>query len=135
MKKFILTLLIISNILLIAQENYSNAIMPKLPSAFDMFIGREGNNKLPQYIKNDLIRDDYKRKLPDLNNTNLSFFQKYPLEFHLTSTFSYAAHTNTFILLNNLSFPSKQTTHTGLSVSSNGFSSNIVIDLIFDFCL
>ena len=61
-----------------------------------MFIGREGNNKLPQYIKNDLIRDDYKRKLPDLNNTNLSFFQKYPLEFHLTSTFSYAAHTNTF---------------------------------------
>lgn len=96
MKKFILTLLIISNILLIAQENYSNAIMPKLPSAFDMFIGREGNNKLPQYIKNDLIRDDYKRKLPDLNNTNLSFFQKYPLEFHLTSTFSYAAHTNTF---------------------------------------
>ncbi|TXJ16433.1 hypothetical protein EPJ64_03350 [Brachyspira aalborgi] len=96
MKKFILTLLIISNILLIAQENYSNAIMPKLPNAFDMFIGREENNKLPQYIKNDLIRDDYKRKLPDLNNTNLSFFQKYPLEFHLTSTFSYAAHTNTF---------------------------------------
>ena len=96
MKKFILTLLIISNILLIAQENYSNAIMPKLPNGFDMFIGREGNNKLPQYIKNDLIRDDYKRKLPDLNNTNLSFFQKYPLEFHLTSTFSYAAHTNTF---------------------------------------
>ena len=40
MKKFILTLLIISNILLIAQENYSNAIMPKLPNAFDIFIGR-----------------------------------------------------------------------------------------------
>lgn len=99
MKKFIFILsilLIVSNTLLNAQDNYSNAIMPKLPSAFDMFIGREGNNKLPQYIKNDLIRDDYKRKLPDLNNTNLSFFQKYPLEFHLTSTFSYAAHTNTF---------------------------------------
>ena len=99
MKKFIFILsilLIASNILLNAQENYSNAIMPKLPNGFDMFIGREGNNKLPQYIKNDLIRDDYKRKLPDLNDTNLSFFQKYPIEFHLTSTFSYAAHTNTF---------------------------------------
>lgn len=99
MKKFIFILsilLIASNILLNAQDNYSNAIMPKLPNGFDMFIGREGNNKLPQYIKNDLIRDDYKRKLPDLNDTNLSFFQKYPIEFHLTSTFSYAAHTNTF---------------------------------------
>lgn len=99
MKKFIFILLnlsIASNILLNAQDNYSNAIMPKLPNAFDMFIGREGNNKLPQYIKNDLIRDDYKRKLPDLEMTNLSFFQKYPIEFHLTSTFSYAAHTNTF---------------------------------------
>ena len=31
--------------------------MPKLPSVFDMFIGREGNNKFPQYIKNDLIRE------------------------------------------------------------------------------
>ena len=105
MKKFIFIFFIITNILLNAQENnrennyeenYSNAIIPKLPSAFDMFIGREGNNKLPQYIKNDLIRDDYKRKLPDLKTENLSFFQKYPLEFHLTSTFSYAAHTNTF---------------------------------------
>lgn len=105
MKKFIFIFFIITSILLNAQENnrennyegnYSNAIMPKLPSAFDMFIGREGNNKLPQYIKNDLIRDDYKRKLPDLKTENLSFFQKYPLEFHLTSTFSYAAHTNTF---------------------------------------
>ena len=99
MKKFIFILsilLIASNILLEAQETISNAIMPKLPNGFNMFIGREGNNKLPQYIKNDLIRDDYKRKLPDLNNTNLSFFQKYPIEFHLTSTFSYAAHTNTF---------------------------------------
>ena len=59
MKKFIFILsilLIASNTLLNAQDNYSNAIMPKLPSAFDMFIGREGNNKLPQYIKNDLIR-------------------------------------------------------------------------------
>lgn len=96
MKKFIFILLIVSNILLTAQENYSNAIMPELPSAFDMFIGREGNNKLPQYIKNDLIRDDYKRKLPDLSDENLTFFQKYPIEFHLASTFSYAIHTNTF---------------------------------------
>lgn len=102
MKKFIFIFFIIINILLNAQENnsgenYSNAIMPKLPNAFDMFIGREGNNKLPQYIKNDFVRDDYKRKLPDLKKEeNLSFFQKYPLEFHLTSTFSYAAHTNTF---------------------------------------
>ena len=96
MKKIVFILLIASNILLNGEEVISNAIMPKLPNAFDMFIGREGNNNLPQYIKNDLIRDDYKIKLPDLNRTNLSFFQKYPIEFHLTSTFSYAAHTNTF---------------------------------------
>lgn len=70
--------------------------MSKLPSAFDMFIGREGNNTLPQYIKPDLFRDDYKRTLPNPNDTNLSFFKKYPIEFHLTTTFSYAILTNTF---------------------------------------
>ena len=84
--------------LLNAQSKYTNAIMPPLPNAFDMFIGREGNNELPQYIKPDLFRDDYKRTLPNPNDENLSFFQKYPIEFHLTTTFSYAAHTNTFNL-------------------------------------
>ena len=35
-----------------AQDNntYSNAIFPQLPDAYDFFIAREGNNKLPQYI-------------------------------------------------------------------------------------
>lgn len=92
-----ITFLLLSS-LLNAQEKYTNAIMPPLPNAFDMFIGREGNNELPQYIKPDYFRDDYKRELPNPNDTNLSFFQKYPLEFHLTTTFSYAAHTNTFNL-------------------------------------
>ncbi len=82
-----------------AQDNntYSNAIFPQLPDAYDFFIAREGNNKLPQYIKTDYIRDDYKRKLPDLNNeTNLSFFEKYPVELHLTTRFSYSILVNTF---------------------------------------
>ncbi|MDO6992945.1 hypothetical protein Q5M87_02875 [Brachyspira innocens] len=87
---------LLSSYLLNAQSKYTNAIMPKLPNAFDMFIGREGNNELPQYIKPDYFRDDYKRTLPNPNDTNLSFFQKYPIEFHLTTTFSYAILTNTF---------------------------------------
>ncbi|WP_304331679.1 hypothetical protein [Brachyspira innocens] len=87
---------LLSSYLLNAQSKYTNAIMPELPNAFDMFIGREGNNELPQYIKPDYFRDDYKRTLPNPNDTNLSFFQKYPIEFHLTTTFSYAILTNTF---------------------------------------
>ena len=49
-----------------------------LPNAYDFFISRqaEKNDNLPQYIKPDYIRDDYKRVLPDLDNTSLSFFQK-----------------------------------------------------------
>lgn len=73
--------------------------LDKLPNAYDFFISRNGdkNNNLPQYIKPDYIRDDYKRVLPDLEQSdNLSFFQKYPFEIHLTTTFSYAAHANTF---------------------------------------
>lgn len=89
-------ILVIASSILNAQTAYTNAIMPKLPNAFDMFIGREGNNELPQYIKPDYFRDDYKRTLPNLNDTNLSFFEKYPLEFHLTAAFSYAILTNTF---------------------------------------
>nr|WP_295297478.1 hypothetical protein [uncultured Brachyspira sp.] len=89
-------ILVIASSILNAQTAYTNAIMPKLPNAFDMFIGREGNNELPQYIKPDYFRDDYKRTLPNPNDTNLSFFEKYPLEFHLTATFSYAILTNTF---------------------------------------
>ena len=58
--------LIITSSILNAQTAYTNAIMPKLPNAFDMFIGREGNNELPQYIKPDYFRDDYKRTLPNL---------------------------------------------------------------------
>lgn len=39
-----------------------------LPNAYDFFISRqaEKNDNLPQYIKPDYIRDDYKRVLPDL---------------------------------------------------------------------
>lgn len=94
--KYILILFIYSFITIYAQENYSNAIFPKLPNAFDMFIGKEGNNTLPQYIKPDYFRDDYKRKLPDTSDTNLKFYEKYPIEFHLQTTFSYAILTNTF---------------------------------------
>ena len=54
-------ILVIASSILNAQTAYTNAIMPKLPNAFDMFIGREGNNELPQYIKPDYFRDDYKR--------------------------------------------------------------------------
>ena len=56
-----------------------------LPNAYDFFISRqaEKNDNLPQYIKPDYIRDDYKRALPDLDNDSLSFFQKYPIEVHL----------------------------------------------------
>ena len=40
-----------------------------LPNAYDFFISRqaEKNDNLPQYIKPDYIRDDYKRVLPDLD--------------------------------------------------------------------
>lgn len=70
----------------------------KLPSAYDFFISRqaEKNDNLPQYIKPDYIRDDYKRVLPDLDNDSLRFYEKYPIEVHLTSTFSYSINANTF---------------------------------------
>lgn len=68
------------------------------------------NDNLPQYIKPDYIRDDYKRVLPDLDNTSLSFFQKYPVEVHLTSTFSYSINANTFNM-RDLFFTIGQTYH------------------------
>ena len=83
-----------------------------LPNAYDFFISRqaEKNDNLPQYIKPDYIRDDYKRVLPDLDNTSLSFFQKYPVEVHLTSTFSYSINANTFNM-RDLFFTIGQTYH------------------------
>ena len=68
------------------------------PNAYDFFISRaaEKNNNLPQYIKPDYFRDDYKRQLPDLNDDNLSFFQKYPIEVHLMTNFTYSIPVNTF---------------------------------------
>lgn len=91
-KIFVLSLFLFSTILL------SSAYAYDYPSAYDFFISRqaEKNNTLPQYIKPDFIRDDYKRVLPDANNEDLSFFQKYPVEFHLTSNFTYSIPANTF---------------------------------------
>lgn len=91
-KIFALSLFLFSTILL------SSAYAYDYPSAYDFFISRqaEKNNTLPQYIKPDFIRDDYKRVLPDANNEDLSFFQKYPVEFHLTSNFTYSIPANTF---------------------------------------
>lgn len=64
-----------------------------------MFLFARGNRSLPQYIEPDYIRDDYKRFLPDLNTGEaISFFDRFPLEFHLSSVFSYGAHNNTFNL-------------------------------------
>ncbi len=70
----------------------------ELPNAYDFFISRkaEQENNLPQYIKPDYFRDDYKRVLPDLSNDNLSFFQKYPIEVHLQANFTYSIAANTF---------------------------------------
>lgn len=93
MKKLcILSLFLLSTILTTSSYAYD------YPSAYDFFISRqaEKNNTLPQYIKPDFIRDDYKRVLPDADNDSLSFFQKYPIEFHLTSRFSYSIAANTF---------------------------------------
>ncbi len=75
-----------------------HAFAYELPNAYDFFISRnaEKNNTLPQYIKPDLFRDDYKRVLPDLNDENLSFFQKYPIEVHLMANFTYSIDANTF---------------------------------------
>lgn len=83
-----------------------------LPNAYDFFISRqaEKNDNLPQYIKPDYIRDDYKRVLPDLDNESLGFFQKYPVEVHLTSTFSYSINANTFNM-RDLFFTVGQTYH------------------------
>lgn len=103
MKKILFSLLfvIIFSSMVSAQNEYTNAIMPKLPSAFNIFIGREGNRQLPQYIKPDYIRDDYKRVLPNLKTqTNLKFYEKYPIEFHMTTLFSYAILANTFNMRN-----------------------------------
>lgn len=99
MKKILsfLFLLVLFACKVYSEEKYTNAIMPKLGNAFNMFIGREGNRSLPEYIKPDYIRDDYKRTLPDLKTeTNLKFYEKYPIEFHMTTLFSYAILTNTF---------------------------------------
>ena len=91
-KLCILSLFLLSTILATSSYAYD------YPSAYDFFISRqaEKNNNLPQYIKPDFIRDDYKRVLPDADNESLGFFQKYPIEFHLTSNFTYSIPANTF---------------------------------------
>ena len=68
MKKLcILSLFLLSTILTTSSYAYD------YPSAYDFFISRqaEKNNNLPQYIKPDFIRDDYKRVLPDADNESL----------------------------------------------------------------
>ena len=91
-KLCILSLFLLSTILATSSYAYD------YPSAYDFFISRqaEKNNNLPQYIRPDFIRDDYKRVLPDADNESLGFFQKYPIEFHLTSNFTYSIPANTF---------------------------------------
>ena len=61
----IISLFLLSTILVSTTYAYD------YPSAYDFFISRkaEKNNNLPQYIKPDFIRDDYKRVLPQLSFT------------------------------------------------------------------
>lgn len=95
MKKLKIVLIMLINVLAL---NSVYAAEYTLPNAYDFFISRQAEKKdnLPQYIKPDYIRDDYIRKLPDLDNTSLGFFEKYPIEVHMDSKFSYSINANTF---------------------------------------